>query len=158
MAVLAGDQRLRRAAAARGRSGRGGARARLTAAPPPTRRNAYNMVINKFGDRLYNGLVETITGHLRSVAGRVEATQGEGFLRELKTRWEAHNKSMQMIRDILMVRAPAPAPPWDPRESEPAPRRAHSRLAGDSAPPSCARLRCPHLGCASWSRASMRLR
>ncbi|KAK9837407.1 hypothetical protein WJX81_000098 [Elliptochloris bilobata] len=65
-------------------------------------RNAYNMVINKFGDRLYNGLVETITGHLRTVAARVEAAQGEGFLRELKTRWEHHNKSMQMIRDILM--------------------------------------------------------
>ena len=73
------------------------------------RRNAYNMVINKFGDRLYNGLVETITGHLRGVASSVEAAQGEGFLRELKTRWEHHNKSMQMIRDILMARAPGPS-------------------------------------------------
>ena len=67
------------------------------------------MVINKFGDRLYNGLVETITGHLRGVAAKVEAAQGEGFLRELKTRWEHHNKSMQMIRDILMARAPRPS-------------------------------------------------
>jgi len=98
-------------------------RPRLTTAPPPRRRNAYNMVINKFGDRLYNGLVETITGHLRSVAGRVEAAQGEGFLRELKTRWEAHNKSMQMIRDILMVRGPL-----GPSEPEPAPTHAHSSL------------------------------
>ena len=64
------------------------------------------MVINKFGDRLYNGLVETITGHLRGVASSVEAAQGEGFLRELKTRWEHHNKSMQMIRDILMACPP----------------------------------------------------
>ncbi|KAK9814178.1 hypothetical protein WJX72_001668 [[Myrmecia] bisecta] len=65
-------------------------------------RNAYNMVINKFGDRLYNGLVETITAHLRSIAAKIEATQGESFLRELKLRWDLHNKSMQMIRDILM--------------------------------------------------------
>jgi cullin 3 len=28
-------------------------------------RNAYNMVINKFGDRLYKGLVDTISRHLR---------------------------------------------------------------------------------------------
>ena len=66
------------------------------------------MVINKFGDRLYNGLVETETAHLRGIAARVEAAQGEGFLRELQLRWEHHNKSMQMVRDILMVR-PCPA-------------------------------------------------
>ena len=70
------------------------------------RRNAYNMVINKFGDRLYNGLVQTQTEHLRAVAAKIEAAQGETFLRELKLRWDHHNKSMQMIRDILMVR------PW----------------------------------------------
>jgi len=61
------------------------------------------MVINKFGDRLYNGLVQTQTEHLRLVAAKIEAAQGETFLRELKLRWDHHNKSMQMIRDILMV-------------------------------------------------------
>ena len=62
------------------------------------------MVINKFGDRLYNGLVDTLTKHLQGVADKIEATQGESFLREIKQRWDHHNKSMQMIRDILMVR------------------------------------------------------
>ena len=66
-------------------------------------RNAYNMVINKFGDKLYNGLVQTQTEHLKLVAAKIEAAQGETFLRELKLRWDHHNKSMQMIRDILMV-------------------------------------------------------
>jgi hypothetical protein len=66
-------------------------------------RNAYNMVINKFGDRLYNGLIETETAHLREIAAKVDAAQGEGFLKELKLRWEHHIKSMHMIRDILMV-------------------------------------------------------
>lgn len=61
------------------------------------------MVINKFGDRLYNGLVTTITEHLQKVAKTVEAAQGESFLKELKLRWDHSNKSMQMIRDILMV-------------------------------------------------------
>lgn len=61
------------------------------------------MVINKFGDQLYNGLEETIIKHLQSIEQIIEAAQGESFLRELKLRWDHHNKSMQMIRDILMV-------------------------------------------------------
>ena len=69
------------------------------------RRNAYNMVINKFGDRLYSGLVNTIKSHLSSIADNVEAAQGQSFLQEMKMRWDHHNKSMQMIRDILMVGA-----------------------------------------------------
>ena len=36
------------------------------------------------------------------MAERIETAQGEGFLRALKSEWEAHNKSVQMIRDILM--------------------------------------------------------
>ena len=36
------------------------------------------------------------------MAGRIEAAQGDGFLRALKAEWENHNKSVQMIRDILM--------------------------------------------------------
>jgi len=74
------------------------------------------------------------------VAGRVEAAQGEGFLRELKTRWEAHNKSMQMIRDILMVRARAPAAPWG--QASASPRRDMHTPACRPAPLSCARPHC----------------
>ena len=66
-------------------------------------RNAYNMVINKFGERLYMGLENVIEQHLSTIARKIDAAQGESFLRELKLRWEHHNKSMQMIRDILMV-------------------------------------------------------
>ena len=61
------------------------------------------MVINKYGDRLYRGLEETQTKHLQDIAVAIEATQGESFLKEMRSRWELHNKSMQMIRDILMV-------------------------------------------------------
>ena len=67
------------------------------------------MVINKFGDRLYQGLQDTIKQHLQTIAVHVDAAQGEGFLRELRLRWGNHNKSMQMIRDILMVRPPSHA-------------------------------------------------
>lgn len=65
-------------------------------------RSAYNMVLHKFGDKLYSGLVNTMTGHLKDVASIVEAGQGDLFLVELNNRWADHNKSLQMIRDILM--------------------------------------------------------
>ena len=61
------------------------------------------MVLHKFGDRLYQGVADTLTKHLKSVAQKIEATQDLPFLRELKQRWDEHNKSTQMIRDILMV-------------------------------------------------------
>lgn len=65
-------------------------------------RSAYNMVLHKFGDRLYSGLVATLTAHLQRVSDLVEQKSGGLFLEELCRRWENHNKSMQMIRDILM--------------------------------------------------------
>ena len=61
------------------------------------------MVLHKFGDRLYDGLVATINQHLQEVARRIDSTQNEQFLQEINQRWNDHNKSMQMIRDILMV-------------------------------------------------------
>jgi len=65
-------------------------------------RNAYNMVLHKYGDRLYSGLKKTLAEQLQSVASRIEAAQGLPFLKELKQRWDDHLKSTQMIRDILM--------------------------------------------------------
>nr|XP_043632731.1 cullin-3A-like [Erigeron canadensis] len=65
-------------------------------------RNAYNMVLHKFGDKLYSGLVSTMTSHLQDIAAAVEASQGALFLEELNRKWMEHNKALQMIRDILM--------------------------------------------------------
>ena len=66
-------------------------------------RNAYNMVLHKFGERLYTGTKKVITDHLKSIAVKVEGSgQGPAFLRELKKRWDDHIKSTQMVRDILM--------------------------------------------------------
>jgi cullin 3 len=65
-------------------------------------RNAYNMVLHKFGDKLYNGLVETITLHLRTVAAEVHAATDGDFLPQLRKTWEKHRLSSIMIRDILM--------------------------------------------------------
>ncbi|KAM0058202.1 putative cullin protein, neddylation [Helianthus debilis subsp. tardiflorus] len=65
-------------------------------------RNAYNMVLHKFGEKLYSGLVSTMTSHLKEIAVSIEAAQGALFLEELDRKWTEHNKALQMIRDILM--------------------------------------------------------
>ncbi|KAL1522667.1 hypothetical protein AB1Y20_017645 [Prymnesium parvum] len=66
-------------------------------------RNAYNMVLHKYGEKLYSGLVDTITEHLRSIAAEIaEANDDILFLKELKKKWEEHKLSSIMIRDILM--------------------------------------------------------
>ncbi|GJT95822.1 cullin 3 [Tanacetum coccineum] len=66
------------------------------------KRNAYNMVLHKFGEKLYSGLVSTMTSHLKEIALSIEASQGDLFLEELDRKWTEHNKALQMIRDILM--------------------------------------------------------
>ena len=43
-------------------------------------RNAYNMVLHKYGDRLYNGLIRTLTVQLKEVAMAIEQKQGNSFL------------------------------------------------------------------------------
>ncbi|KAL5539225.1 hypothetical protein UlMin_046103 [Ulmus minor] len=65
-------------------------------------RNAYNMVLHKFGEKLYLGLVTTMTSHLKEISKCIEAAQGGLFLEELNRKWNDHNKALQMIRDILM--------------------------------------------------------
>ena len=88
--------------------------AHWTSSPPPqvktyvlthtrqNNRNAYNMVVNKHGEMLYQGLVRTSTAHLQDVATRIADAQGESLLTALRSEWEAHNKSFTVIREILM--------------------------------------------------------
>ncbi|XP_031250019.1 cullin-3B-like [Pistacia vera] len=65
-------------------------------------RNAYNMVLHKFGEKLYSGLVTTMTFHLTEICKSIEAAQGGLFLEELNRKWADHNKALQMIRNIFM--------------------------------------------------------
>ncbi|KAK1314245.1 Cullin-3A [Acorus calamus] len=65
-------------------------------------RNAYNMVLHKYGEKLYSELVTTMRGHLHQLSRYIEATQGGFFLEELNREWEDYKKALQMIRDILM--------------------------------------------------------
>ncbi|CAB0043995.1 unnamed protein product [Trichogramma brassicae] len=66
-------------------------------------RNAYTMVLHKYGERLYTGLKEVITHHLVTKV-RVDVLESlhNNFLQTLNQAWNDHQTSMVMIRDILM--------------------------------------------------------
>ncbi|GJD09260.1 Cullin-3A [Galdieria sulphuraria] len=65
-------------------------------------RNAYNLVLHKHGDMLYNGLEECLTELLDQVVKQVAAHAESSFLERVKQEWEWHKVSMVHIRDILM--------------------------------------------------------
>ncbi|KAH7709338.1 cullin-3-like protein [Aphelenchoides avenae] len=66
-------------------------------------RNAYTMVLHKHGDKLYQGLNDVVTAHLRStVRIQVEEAINDQFLTALNKAWTEHTTAMVMIRDILM--------------------------------------------------------
>ncbi|CAD6242390.1 unnamed protein product [Miscanthus lutarioriparius] len=65
-------------------------------------RSAYNMVLHKYGEKLYDCLQNTMTWRLKEISKSIEAAQGGLFLEELNAKWMDHNKALQMIRDILM--------------------------------------------------------
>lgn len=65
-------------------------------------RSAYNMVLHKYGEKLYDGLQSTMTWRLKEISKSIETAQGGLFLEELNAKWMDHNKALQMIRDILM--------------------------------------------------------
>ncbi|EGG25040.1 cullin C [Cavenderia fasciculata] len=65
-------------------------------------RNAYNVVLHKHGEFLYNNLKKLLDTHLKNIAQGVEAANDEVFLKELNRCWNDHKTSMMMIRDILM--------------------------------------------------------
>ena len=74
-------------------------------------RAAYNMVLRRHGDELYRGLVEVTKEHLADVASDVDAARGDTFAVTLEKKWREHQKSMSMIRDILMYMDRIYAPP-----------------------------------------------
>uniref|UniRef100_A0A7N2L0K6 Cullin family profile domain-containing protein n=1 Tax=Quercus lobata TaxID=97700 RepID=A0A7N2L0K6_QUELO len=65
-------------------------------------RHAYEMVLHNFGEKLYSGIVTTMTSHLSGISKLIEDAQEEFFLEELNQRWADHNKALQMILNILM--------------------------------------------------------
>mmetsp|Transcript_11464 Transcript_11464/g.36419 ORF Transcript_11464/g.36419 Transcript_11464/m.36419 type:complete len:742 (+) Transcript_11464:99-2324(+) len=65
-------------------------------------RNAYNLVLHKHGDLLYEGVRGTIRERVERVAERLRATGDEQLIGEVCAVWEEHKTTMEMVKDILM--------------------------------------------------------
>jgi len=65
-------------------------------------RNAYNLVLHKYGELLYNGVQGVVADHLKAVAQSCVDCADDRLLEELKKQWDDHKTTMVMIRDILM--------------------------------------------------------
>lgn len=66
-------------------------------------RNAYTMVLHKYGEKLYTGTRATVSEHLiQKVRQDVFDSLNNNFLTVLNIAWNDHRAAMVMIRDILM--------------------------------------------------------
>jgi cullin 3 len=65
-------------------------------------RNAYNLVMHKHGNELYNMVHACIQDYVNNIRRRVESAPTVTFLQVLSKCWEDHFVSMVMTRDILL--------------------------------------------------------
>ncbi|KAJ0550599.1 putative cullin [Helianthus annuus] len=63
---------------------------------------AYNLVVHKFGEKLYSSIESTITSLLNEMAVLIEGSTGDLFLEELDRKCTEHNKALQVIRAIVL--------------------------------------------------------
>eukprot|EP00978_Attheya_sp_CCMP212_P043078 scaffold274761_cov49-Attheya_sp.AAC.1 len=65
-------------------------------------RNAYNLVLQKHGALLYEGVSDKLTKHLLRTVERLAEVPDSSLLEEMARTWEEHHITMVMVRDILM--------------------------------------------------------
>lgn len=53
-------------------------------------RNAYNLVLHKYGTLLYEGVTQKLTQHLTATAKRLEEVPDSSLLEEISTTWAEH--------------------------------------------------------------------
>ena len=67
-----------------------------------TFRHTFNMVLHKFGEQLYSGLVMTMTSYLSEISKLIQYAQGQLLLEELNRKWADYKKALETIRDVMM--------------------------------------------------------
>lgn len=65
-------------------------------------RNAYNLVIQKQGKLLYEGIRSIVTDKITSISSLLTSTTDQSLLFSLSQRWTEHKTYFGMIKDILM--------------------------------------------------------
>ena len=67
-----------------------------------TFRHAFNMVLHKFREQLYSGLVMTMTSYLSEISKLIQYAQGQLLLEELNRKWADYKKALETIQDVMM--------------------------------------------------------
>ena len=65
-------------------------------------RGAYNLVLHKFGDFLYDGVGKILREHLQTSVDELLSTKNDDFLRVTVKIWTSHKVAFNMVKDILM--------------------------------------------------------
>jgi cullin 3 len=65
-------------------------------------RNAYNMCLQKQGERLYSSVRQTVSRHLQRQADAVAAQEGDQFMAAMQRQWCDYKLSITMVRDVCM--------------------------------------------------------
>jgi cullin 3 len=65
-------------------------------------RLSYNMVLQKHGDLLYQGVNDTFKTHTTTTYHEIAAVPDQTLLHAILKAWEAHRRTICMIRDVVM--------------------------------------------------------
>ncbi|CAH8621774.1 unnamed protein product [Heterobilharzia americana] len=65
-------------------------------------RNAYTLILQKHGERLYAGTELVVHEHMTRIRDSIVENLNNKFLTYLNSCWKDHQTAMGMIRDILM--------------------------------------------------------
>ena len=65
-------------------------------------KGAYDLVLHKYGDLLYEGVCQTMQAHLHSKAVLIANTSDDQLLIKLSKIWKEHKNTSKVICDILM--------------------------------------------------------
>lgn len=65
-------------------------------------RNAYSMVLNKHGSKLYSEVKDSIQQNMQPTVTELSGVVDCYFLQAMSEKWDKHKLALEMIRDILM--------------------------------------------------------
>jgi cullin 3 len=65
-------------------------------------RKAYNMVLQKHGDLLYDGVKQMFVKHLQTSSTLIAQTPSELFLSVLVREWQSHDVAFNMVKGVLL--------------------------------------------------------
>eukprot|EP01080_Neovahlkampfia_damariscottae_P004140 gene4140-7450_t len=65
-------------------------------------RSAYEMVLNRHGETLYNSIEKTLTERVSVIVKPIVSSPDETFLKDVTSIWGEYKQATQMVRDLMM--------------------------------------------------------